>query len=226
VNPLLRGSAAHVFVDDLDAPTLTAEDEHHLRRVLRVGAGEMITVSDGRGRWAGAQLAVDALVVTDAVHAEPPPAPVRVGAAIPKGERCEWMVQKLTEVGTTEIVLVQSARSVVRWDRARALRHIERLSRVARQAAMQSRRVWLPAIVGPCAVAEVLGGGAVVADPAGEPLSRRPSAVIVGPEGGFTDGEVGAAPRVTLGAHVLRVETAAVVAAVLIGTLPPGIDGR
>jgi 16S rRNA (uracil1498-N3)-methyltransferase len=155
------------------------------------------------------------------VHLEPPMAPVRVRTAIPKGERCEWMVHKLTEVGATEITLVDCSRSVVRWAGERAVRQLDRLRRNAVQASMQARRVWLPALAGPLPFAAVVHDGAVLAEPAGAPLSARPDAVLIGPEGGWTDDELAGAPaRACLGPLVMRVETAAVVAAVLIGALP------
>jgi 16S rRNA (uracil1498-N3)-methyltransferase len=86
-----------------------------------------------------------------------------------------------------------------------------------RDSAMQSRRLWLPELRGPLPLAVVLGGdGVVVADPAGEPLvDTAATTVVIGPEGGFTVDEVAGARFVALGDHVLRVETAAIVAAVL-----------
>src|SRR4029079_6965526 len=56
VNPALRGSAAHVFVSSLVAPQLTDEDEHHLRRVLRIRDSDVVTLSDGIGSWTTARL--------------------------------------------------------------------------------------------------------------------------------------------------------------------------
>ena len=59
----------------------------------------------------------------------------------------EWIVQKLTEIGATSIGFIECDRSVVHWDDDRARRQGERLRRVAREAAMQSRRVWLPEVL-------------------------------------------------------------------------------
>jgi 16S rRNA (uracil1498-N3)-methyltransferase len=220
VNPELRGSAAHVFVRSLDAPELADDDRHHLVRVLRVGGHETVTVSDGCGRWSAARMSPGGLELQGDVHVEPPMTPVRVRTAIPKGERCEWMVHKLTEVGATEITLVHCSRSVVRWTDERAGRQLDRLRRIALQASMQARRVWLPEIDGPLPFAGAARGG-VLADPSGVPLSTRPDAVLIGPEGGWSDDELaGGQARACLGPLVMRVETAAVAAAVLIGALP------
>jgi 16S rRNA (uracil1498-N3)-methyltransferase len=218
--------AAHAFVDDLAAPALAEVDRHHLERVLRLRAGEVVTVSDGRGRWRACRFATGGqLEVDGAVVVEPAPAPaLTIGFALVKGERPEWVVQKLTEVGVDRIVVLHTARSVVRWDAGddRAARRLERLARVAREAAMQSHRAWLPAIEGPVGFGSAAAWpGACLADAgaAGGPSLARPS-VLVGPEGGWTDEELGAGlPSIRLGPHVLRTETAAVAAGTLLSAL-------
>jgi 16S rRNA (uracil1498-N3)-methyltransferase len=218
VNPALRHSAAHVFVGSLDDPQLDGGDEHHLRRVLRVRESDTITVGDGAGGWAEARLTPAGIVVESDRHAEPAPGDSVVVCAIPKGDRPEWIVQKLTEIGATEIGFMECERSVVRWDADRAARQLDRLRRVAREAAMQSRRVWLPRLLDPVdfGVAASIGRCAL-ADPDGGRLGAEIDTVLVGPEGGFTPTEQGVVPnRVTLSAHVLRVETAALAAALLL----------
>src|SRR5207248_10476150 len=91
-------AAAHVFVADLDALELDADDAHHLSRSLRLRPGELVTAADGAGRWrrctwTGAGLEADGTVAFDQ---RPAPA-LTVAFAIPKGDRPEWIVQKLTE---------------------------------------------------------------------------------------------------------------------------------
>lgn len=216
----LRTSAAHVFVDDLSAPELDERDRHHLARVLRLRDGEAVTLSDGAGRWCPARWRAGGAEVTGEPVAEEAGPTLTIAAAIPKGDRLEWMVQKLVEVGVSVICLTDFARSVVRWDAARAAAQVTRLERIARDAAMQSRRVWLPRLTGPVPVAAVLadhhGSEVLVADPDGEALQPAVAAriVVIGPEGGFQPQETEGARCVSLGRHVLRVETAAVVAAV------------
>ena len=113
------------------------------------------------------------------------------------------------------IVLVDCRRSVVRWQPERRATQLDRLRRVGRDAAMQSRRVWLPTIDGPVPLGDVVAaGGAVLADPDGDPLTTA-TTVVIGPEGGFTAEELELAPAVSLGEPILRVETAALVAAIL-----------
>ena len=212
-----------VFVEDVDAPVLEDNDRHHLERVVRVRRGDAVVVSDGRGRWRDGVLGADGVVeATSAVQSSVPPEPtITIGFALTKGERPELAVQKLTELGVDRIVPFASDRSVVRWDGERAGSHVARLRRVAREAAMQCRRPWLPVVddVVDFATACELPGVAL-ADRGGAPPSLRHPTVLVGPEGGWSDAERGRGlPSVSLGAHVLRAETAAMTAAALLGAI-------
>ncbi|MEA2828761.1 MAG: rRNA (uracil1498-N3)-methyltransferase [Actinomycetota bacterium] len=220
-------AAAHVFVADLAAPEVVDGDRHHLERVLRLRVGEAVTASDGAGRWVacrwvgGATLEVDGEVV-----AEPAPAPaITVAFAPPKGERPEWAVQKLTELGVDRIVPLAAARSVVRWTGDRAEAVVARWRRVAREASMQSRRAWLPAVEGAVPFGDASGWpGAVLAVAGGDPPSLDHATVLVGPEGGWSADEgAGGLPTVGLGPHVLRTETAAVAAGTLLVALRSGL---
>jgi 16S rRNA (uracil1498-N3)-methyltransferase len=156
---------------------------------------------------------------------EAAPAPLlTVAFALTKGDHPEWAVQKLTEAGVDRVVLMTTERCVVRWAPAATGRHLERLRDVARQAAMQSRRAWLPAIEGPLSFAEVVAGdgrgASALAVPGGRPLTLATPTVLIGPEGGWTDAELGSGPdHVGLGPHILRAETAALAAGVLLAGL-------
>jgi 16S rRNA (uracil1498-N3)-methyltransferase len=213
----LRLAAAHVLVDDVEVPELTERDRHHVTRVLRVRDGEIVTVTDGRGAWRPCRMERGRLLADgDTERVEAPQPPITIAVAPPKGDRAEWLTQKCTEIGVDRIVVLQAERSVVRWDGERADRHRERLRRVADEAAMQSRRVWWPEIVGPVEARSVLVT-TPAAEPDGRPLAAGDTALAVGPEGGWTAGELSVAlDTVTLGPHVLRVETAAVVGAALL----------
>ena len=214
----LRHSAAHVFVDQLDSPTLGDDDQHHLGRVLRLRDGESVTASNGRGQWRACVWRDGALeVVGEVVVSAAPSVRCAVAFTPVKGDRNEWAVQKLTEIGIDEvIILAPTQHSVVRWSDAD--KQLRKLRVVAREAAMQSRRVWLPNIVGLAALHEVCAGdGAAVADPDGVALHAGVSLVVVGPEGGFAEDELPAGvPRVQLGDTILRAETATLVAATLL----------
>ena len=222
-------AAAHVFVRDLDAPTLDDYDLHHLARVLRLRAGEVVTASDGAGRWRPCTFADGAaLTVAGDVVSESAPAPaITVGFALTKGERPEWTVQKLTEVGVDRIVPVAAARSVVRLAGDRAAAQHRRWEKVAREAAMQSRRVWLPRVDPVTPFATIATGGAALAEQGGNPPTLASPCVLTGPEGGWSEEELTAADaagaaRVGLGPTVLRAETAALAIAVLLCGLRGG----
>ncbi len=223
----LRSAAAHVFVADLETPSLDPVDRHHLARVLRIRAGQAVSASDGAGRWRPCRMAASGELEPDGevvAQARPSP-PITVAFALTKGDRPEVAVQKLTEVGVDVIVAFGAERSVARWDEERAQGRIERLRRVAREAAMQSRRVWLPDVQPLATFAEVAGRpGAALAEPGGGPPSLARPTVLVGPEGGWSASElaVGVA-TVGLGPAVLRAETAAVVAGSLLVALRDGL---
>ena len=210
----LRRAAAHVVVDDVATPVLDDASAHHVFRVLRVADGEIVSVTDGRGSWRLCRASAAGLDPMSDPVAEPPvPSPVTIGVAVPKLDRPEWIVQKLTEIGVDRIVLLHAERSVVRWDDRRAAKHLAKLARVAIEAVQQSRRVFVPAIVGPLSAIDFLPE-AVAAEPNGRSLTATDRTVAIGPEGGWTDRELAAArDRAGLGPTILRVETAALVAA-------------
>ncbi len=136
----------HAFVADLDRPALDDHDRHHFERVVRLRAGDALTVSDGRGGWRSCRFGDDLEPVDEVAFVARPEPAVSVAFALVKGERPEWVTQKLTELGVDTIVPFTAARSVVRWDERKAAANRDRLERVAREAAMQSRRCWLPEV--------------------------------------------------------------------------------
>jgi 16S rRNA (uracil1498-N3)-methyltransferase len=219
-----RRSAAHVVVDhvgrDSDAVVFIDDDvEHHLRRVLRLRAGEIVTITDLAGNWRSATVATgDRMQLVDPSPVEFEPRSddlLTLAVAIPKGDRLDWMVQKVTELGVDRLVLVHAERSTTRWDHDRSATQLERLRRISVEACRQSRRVWGVDIEGPVPAIDALAG-AVVAEPGGRPLSAEDSLIAIGPEGGWSAEELGAAvDRVSLGPNILRVETAAIAAVAL-----------
>jgi len=234
------GAAAHVFVDDLDDPGLGPDDRRHLVQVLRLRAGEVVVASDGRGRWrpcrfVGTTLrgpAPERVLEPDGdLVFCPPEGPEVTVAFVPvKGDRPEWAVQKLTEAGVDRIVVLRSVRAVVQWEGERLTRALERLRRVAREAAAQSRRAWLPDVAGVGSLDDLARLVAPVslglAHPGGRPPGLDVPALAVGPEGGWDPSESGGGrPLVGLGPHVLRAETAAVAAGLLLCALRSGVVG-
>ena len=216
-------SGPHVLVDDVDAPELSADDRHHLERVLRLRPNDALTVGDGAGRWRRCRLGAVIEPVGDPMTVPPPAREVAVGFAVLKGGRSETVVQKLTELGADRIVPMVADRSVVRWDEGTADRLAERWRRVAREAVMQCRRLWLPRVEPLRPFAEIDLQDAALAVPTGRTLDDDEDFVLVGPEGGWSDAELAAVPRhVGLGPHVLRAETAAIAAAAVLGARRSG----
>jgi 16S rRNA (uracil1498-N3)-methyltransferase len=215
---------------------LDTDDAHHALRSLRVRPGDRFTSSDGRGGLATCRvIRASGLLLEGEVEervTERRPEPIlRILLSPPKGDRLTWAVQKLVEVGADEIVLVEAARSVRRWKGDRATRAGERLAAVAREAAKQARRRFLPELRGPiewgAALVEALEAGPVFVlwEGASDGLlgllpREAPDrlVVVVGPEGGIPEEEAAAARDrgavlASLGPNILRTETAAVAAA-------------
>ncbi|MBI3690580.1 MAG: 16S rRNA (uracil(1498)-N(3))-methyltransferase, partial [Mycolicibacterium aromaticivorans] len=157
-----------------------------------------------------------------------------------KSERSELAIELATEAGADDFVAWQADRCVARWDGERAEKGLRRWRAVARSAARQSRRGYIPAIDGPVATAALVdlvaarvgAGGLVLAlhESADRPLAELPVAqadsimLIVGPEGGISDAELdrladAGATAVRLGPTVLRTTTAAAVALGALGVL-------
>jgi 16S rRNA (uracil1498-N3)-methyltransferase len=239
MTPAALGAVAQVFVADVAALDVAPDDEHHLGQVLRLRAGEVVVASDGAGRWRACRftggaargsgrapvLEADGPVVTS-VRVEPA---VTVAFVPVKGDRPEWTVQKLTEAGVDHIVVLESRRAVVHWEGERRARAVDRLGRVAREAAAQSRRPWLPEVEGVLTLDDLGARLAplplALAQFGGDRPSIAAPALAVGPEGGWDPSETRGRPLVGLGPQVLRAETAAVAAGLLLCALREGLVG-
>jgi 16S rRNA (uracil1498-N3)-methyltransferase len=219
-------AAAQVFVGDLDHPSLDATDRHHLTRVLRLRPGELVVAANGRGRTRLCRL-MDTDHGTleadgDIIDCPAPHPPLTVAFAPVKGDRPEWVVHKLTELGIDRIAPLLTDRAVVRWSDERVAHQHQRLGRVAREAAAQSRRAWLPEVWEPVSLPGLVelsrseGATLALADRSGMPLTPEHTVIAVGPEGGWSDAELAMGlPTVRLGIPVLRSETAALAAGTL-----------
>jgi 16S rRNA (uracil1498-N3)-methyltransferase len=223
------------------------DEGFHAAAVRRLRSGEALVLSDGVGAVADCVVtsadkrSLSARVLARRTAPRPSP-PVTVVQAIPKSERSELAVELATEAGADGFVAWQADRCVARWDGDRADKGLRRWRAVARSAARQSRRPWIPGVEGPLPTGGLCGyiagrvaGGAVAVvlhESADRPLAERPLSgaesilVVVGPEGGISDSEldaltaVGAVP-VRLGPTVLRTSTAAAVALGALGVLTP-----
>ncbi len=222
----LAGSAGpHVFVESLDSIEVSEADMAHLSKSLRMRDGDPLTVSDGQGRWRSATFASDGLLsaTSDIVTVTQPTAPATVAFSLTKNSKPEWVIQKLTELGVSNIVVLRSERTVVRWDDEKVDKARARWNRIIIEAAMQSHQARLPTIEGVLDAATWLESSGAAISHFGGPLlidvADSVRSVAIGPEGGWSDSEIEIASSiVSLGNTVLRAETAAVAAGALLLT--------
>jgi 16S rRNA (uracil1498-N3)-methyltransferase len=212
---------------------LRGEDARHLARVLRAEAGQLYEISDSAGVYLAeiVEARPDRVVfrVVEPLAAVPLPVHLDLYAALIKFDRFEWMVEKATELGVERIVPVETARSekgLLEASRKRS----ERWLRIARESAQQARRAQAPEILpavrfhpglAPDArcrlcLEEASAPPLLAALPATRTAGDR-AALLVGPEGGWTDPERLAAAGggwqpVSLSPLILRTETAATAA--------------
>jgi 16S rRNA (uracil1498-N3)-methyltransferase len=230
------------FVDEVRSgrAELSGDDARHLTRVLRVEAGQRYEISDNRNVYlAEVETARKEHVAFRTLEKLPAPAEtVRLVlcAALIKFDHFEWMVEKATELGVTEIVPVETIRSERGLERA-AHKRVERWRRIALEASQQSRRAFLPEVFEPEPLRDVLAREAthrfaLDENPDARPLNAALPAVrhtqdvvalLIGPEGGWTDDErsqftaAGWSP-VSLGPLILRAETAALAALAIVNS--------
>ncbi len=234
-----EGAPSFVYVPELagagDEIAIGGEEAHYLRRVVRVRAGERVTATDGAGTVADLEVldAGDACrAAVRARRAVPRGAALEVWCGAPEGDRADWLVEKLAELGVATLRLVDAERGA--WERA--ARRAERWERLVLAALRQSRSAHRMAIVPPAPLGAALaapsaGGPAWLADPAGAPLAEglagREGAAraAVGPSGGFSEAERklleanGFMPT-RLTTSRLRTETAALALAALLLASP------
>lgn len=235
---------APVFISDAasdavtgEVVTLTGGEARHAATVQRRGVGEIIDVVDGRGRRVrGAITAVgdgslDVLVDVVSVDIDPPLILVQ---ALAKGGRDELAIEAATELGVTRVVPWAADRSIVQWRGPKVEKGRAAWESTVLSAAKQARRALVPAVSDAVTIKQLvpLVAGAVAQgervlvlhEEAAKPLVTLrwpvpglPVWLVVGPEGGISDGEIAAleaagAETVRLGPHVLRASTAGAVA--------------
>ena len=214
-------SGVRVFISELCVGDLTLPSEvyHYLQHVRRLGPGDPFIAFDAQGRTATLKLTDTAAVQVASLETTGVSLPISIAMAVPKGDRSDWAVEKLTELGVAQILWFTAERSV-----KQASNRLDRWMRVAQSAAAQCQRNSLPDICAPVPFDTILAhpaGSKWIADPQGEPVrapAQPPALWLIGPEGGFTDDErdqamaAGFVPA-KLGPTILRIETAAVTAA-------------
>lgn len=228
---------------------LEESDARHACRVLRLAPGDQVELMDGARRFRaeilpGAGDAVRCRLVEELPSTE---AALRITLfqGLPKAEKMEFIVQKLTELGAVAVVPVTMERCVARMTERDGEKKRERWQKIVREAAKQSGRTVLPTVETPArfeAMLERFKDFDAVLTPWEEargygPLQfsrehpqARNLALVVGPEGGITAAEVmrmeaaGARP-LTLGRRILRTETAGMAASAALLALYGDMDG-
>jgi 16S rRNA (uracil1498-N3)-methyltransferase len=224
-----------LLTEEVDLPRQTAQQ---VVRVLRARSGERVVLFCGDGcEWeAVLEEVTPKSVRARLLERRTPDVELRcrfhAAVAVLKGEKLDWVVQKLTELGASRISLMLTERTVVSAGEERWSRRMERYERITREAAEQCGRVRVPSLHEPRSLARLLSeerdGLRLILDPfCSAPLSAQlgscPEQVLllIGPEGGFSPSEVETAREagvqpVSLGRRVLRAETAAIAAAALV----------
>jgi 16S rRNA (uracil1498-N3)-methyltransferase len=223
------------------------DEGFHAATVRRIRRDEQLVLGDGAGglaRCVVEQAGRDGLRarVLDRWQVAPVQPAVTVIQALPKAERSELAIELATEAGADAFVAWQAARCVARWDGARADKGLRRWRAVARAAAQQSRRAYVPSVDGVLSTAAltqrigdvVASGGTVLALDASATgqltdlglVQAKSVMLVVGPEGGIAPDELATmidagAVAVRLGPTVLRTSTAAAVALGALGVLTP-----
>ncbi|HLM05235.1 MAG TPA: 16S rRNA (uracil(1498)-N(3))-methyltransferase [Blastococcus sp.] len=227
------GNAPMFIVDELvasDELLVDGAEGRHAVEVLRLTPGERVRVGDGRGTVAESEVVSAGheglrVVVRSRIEVPPPEPEFVLVQALPKGDRGPLAVDLATELGVDRIVPWTASRCVTRWKDDRVAKGVAKWRAAAHAASKQSRRARVPEVTQPMTTREVCGLLAdadlalVLHEQARRPLAELEVpqegtiVVVVGPEGGLTDGEVVAfraagAQAVRLGAEVLRTSSA------------------
>ena len=210
----------------------------HLRDSLRITVGETLWLNNGQGvRYRVEITDVSKRAVTGRI-CETFEEPLRqtprliLGQSLLKGEKMDWVIQKATELGVSEIVPLQTRHSIVQLKADRVDNQLARWQRIALEAAQQSEQWRLPTVSKPQSLSALLTSRATPTTTfmlaerrEGKGLQgvelpqgvNRSLLILIGPEGGWSKEEMGIAGQagvvpLTLGQHILRSETAAIAA--------------
>src|ERR1043165_1916126 len=212
---------------------LTADEARHLREVLRLKAGDEVSVFDGGGREFRARV-VQArrefaeLELGDEIEPARPESPLKLTLALAllKGEKFDLVVQKATELGVVKIVPLRTRYADIKLrDEGAARKRVARWQRIALEAAKQCGRGLVPEVSAPERLGSVLKNPCLLFSEKGghglTPIETDHVTAIVGSEGGWSDEELeeartAGAQIITLGGRILSAESAAITAAALL----------
>lgn len=228
---------------------LEGGDVNHIRNVLRMEAGERITVGDGQGKIYQCRIVS---VAKDKIQAaiegvedgsSELPAKIFLFQGLPKSDKMEWIIQKAVELGVYEVIPVASKRAVVKLDEKKEKAKLARWRAICEGAAKQSGRTRIPEVTRQMTFAQALayagdidvklipyelaGGMQTTRELLGGIRPGQSAAIFIGPEGGFAEEEIQFAQEsgfvpVTLGKRILRTETAGLYVLSVLGYLLEG----
>lgn len=223
---------------------LSEEDARHAARVLRLKQGDAVFAADDGGRRFAAVMETVSereclLRLNELLPDNEAPVSVSVYQGLPKADKLDWIVQKLTELGATCVAPVKMERCVVKLDEKDGRKRCERLAKIAREASKQCKRAKAPEILAPMTLKQLSermskhdllltpwedASGFRMKDAHQAMPEARNIGVVIGPEGGMSAAEVRAleeigAKTITLGPRILRTETAALTACAMVMTL-------
>lgn len=216
-----------------DMLRIEGDEVRHIRKVLRLKAGDEIVVFDGSGKEYGGKIIEEGpssvVILVESILSTKKESPLEITLAqsLLKGEKMDYLIQKATELGVKEIIPFFSSRSVPLLERSRRLRRHDRWERIVIEASKQCGRGVVPKILPLQDYSEMLQNIStdllrlIIWEKEGERLKevlegskeKRKIFFIIGPEGGLNQEEVGDAKEkgfipVTLGKRILRSETA------------------
>ena len=216
-----------------DRVTFDADETRHLKRVLRLGPGDIVEALDGAGAMltvrieSAAPRGAEGMVLSRVAHRTESPLRLVLAQGIAKGDKMETIIRMATELGVSQVVPLATTRAVVKFEAGRREARVSRWQRVAQEAAKQSGRAVIPEIARPQSLDEWLTArgsegllvclweGALMAlAPQLPPAPIGGVTLVVGPEGGLDAAEAGALEKAgalvgSLGGRILRTETAA-----------------
>jgi len=225
-----------------DSVNITGDDVNHIKRVLRLRLGEIITVNDLDGTDYQVKLesfdeeSIYGSIISSCPNTTESMLDITLFQGLPKSDKMDLIIQKSVELGVKKIVPVLTERTIVKISGEKDARNkVVRWQRIALEAAKQCNRGFIPQVVAPVDFDEALKMaaeaelGIIPYEKEEEARMKshlksgiRTVAVMIGPEGGFSEGEVQRAidagiKPVTLGPRILRTETAGIVALSIIG---------
>ena len=215
--------------------TIEGSDVNHIKNVLRMKRGERVRISSTSGKnYFGeiAEFSSDMVLVAITQECAPDtelPSRIYLFQGLPKSDKMELIIQKAVELGACEIIPVAMKNCVVKLDEKKAAAKTARWQEIAKSAAKQSKRSVIPTVGRPVSYQEALAAAAEL-DVALIPYENERGmaatreaieaivpgqsiGILIGPEGGFSDGEIALARErdmqlISLGGRILRTETA------------------